>query len=437
MFLVKFLIIAILGLIFIIQSAEDKTDSIYAQSDKAEFSPQVNDSRLSVETVYTGINETTNMAFLDVNDIIILEGLSGKVQRIVNGQMLDKPLIDMNSYYQDGLLGIATARNENGSTYVFLYLNEAPKEYGTDVDDEYEARKVNQTLGYNREGDRLYRFELVDNKLVNPKILIDLNLTTEKKRIGDTHHGGEVITGPDNALYIVIGDLDGWMYDEGKTKAQNYENGTDPDGRAGILRVKQDGKPVSEGILGDTYPLNLYYAYGIRNSFGMDFDPVTGKLWDTENGPDYGDEINLVEPGFNSGADIVLGGISTEYERLDNLVEFNGKGKYREPEFTWTVPVAPTAIKFFNSDKYGPDYKNDMFVADNNYGFIYHFDLIENRTGLSLDGRLKDKVANTPPEMYNIVFARDFPGITDLQVSPDGYLYVLASGNLFKIVPKN
>ena len=44
-----------------------------------------------------------------------------------------------------------------------------------------------------------------------------------------------------------------------------------------------------------------YYAYGMRNSFGMDFDPVTGKLWDTENGPWWADEINIVEPGFNSG----------------------------------------------------------------------------------------------------------------------------------------
>ena len=52
-----------------------------------------------------------------------------------------------------------------------------------------------------------------------------------------------------------------------------------------------------------------YYAYGIRNSFGMDFDPVTGNLWDTENGPSYGDEINLVEPGFNSGWQVVQGSL--------------------------------------------------------------------------------------------------------------------------------
>ena len=65
--------------------------------------------------------------------------------------------------------------------------------------------------------------------------------------------------------------------------------------------------PDGTGILGDKYPLDIYYAYGIRNSFGIDFDPVTGKLWDTENGPQFGDEINMVEPGFNSGSDRVYG----------------------------------------------------------------------------------------------------------------------------------
>ncbi len=438
----KLLIIVIFILIICIQTIPDRNYSIYAQYPQDALSPQfetvpyVNDNRLSVELVYSGLNETTNMAFLDANDILILERHSGKVLRIVDNKMLDEVLIDLNSYFQDGLIGIATALNENESRYVFLYLNEAPEEYGADVDHGEEAKQVNGSLGYDREGDRLYRYELVDNKLIHPKLLIDLKYANQSKIVGDMHHGGEVIIGPDNLVYTVVGDLDGWKYDHGKTKAQNYGNGTEPDGRAGILRVTQDGKPVGGGLLGNTYPLNLYYAYGIRNSFGMDFDPVTGNLWDTENGPDYGDEINLVEPGFNSGTDVVPGGMSTEYDRVDNLVDFDGKGKYSEPEFVWTVPVAPTAIKFFNSDKFGAEYKNDMFVADNNYGNIYRFDLTENRKELSLDGRLKDKVANTPPEQEEIIFARDFPGITDLQVGPDGYLYVLASGKLFRIGPK-
>ena len=73
-----------------------------------------------------------------------------------------------------------------------------------------------------------------------------------------------------------------------QTKAQNYEDGPSPDGRSGILRITQDGSPVGSGILGPTQILNLYYAYGIKNSFGFDFDPITNNMWDTENGPTFG-----------------------------------------------------------------------------------------------------------------------------------------------------
>jgi aldose sugar dehydrogenase len=75
---------------------------------------------------------------------------------------------------------------------------------------------------------------------------------------------------------------------ENSSKVQNNKEGPDPDGRAGIPRVSQEGSEVCDkGILGDEYLLNMYYAYGIRNSFGMDFDPTTGNLRDTEKGGLY------------------------------------------------------------------------------------------------------------------------------------------------------
>lgn len=67
------------------------------------------------------------------------------------------------------------------------------------------------------------------------------------------------------------------------------------------MEVTQAGLPVGEGVLGDPIPLRLYYAYGIRNIYGFNFDPVTGNIWDAENDADDKDEINLVKPGFNSG----------------------------------------------------------------------------------------------------------------------------------------
>lgn len=81
------------------------------------------------------------MVFIGQNDILVLEKNSGKVDRILNGSMLDEPLIDVNSFHQDGLIGIATTKSQNGLIYVFSYFTEAPLKYGADVDSLEEAKK--------------------------------------------------------------------------------------------------------------------------------------------------------------------------------------------------------------------------------------------------------------------------------------------------------
>jgi glucose/arabinose dehydrogenase len=176
----------------------------------------------------------------------------------------------------------------------------------------------------------------------------------------------------------------------------------------------------------------------------MDIDPVSGNLWNTENGPGYGDEINLVEPGFNSGGGQIYGMSSIE-PKFDStvLVHFEGKGEYSDPEFVWNTTVGVTAIQFLDSDKYGEEYKNDMFVGDVNNGNIYHFDLNEDRTQLLLEGNLEDKIADIPREADEVIFGEGFGGITDLDIGADGYLYILAinrfhednTGTIYRIVP--
>ena len=103
------------------------------------------------------------------------------------------------------------------------------------------------------------------------------------------------------SVFLLVGDVENQTYQVIASKALNNKTGREPDGTGGILRLTLDGRPVNANVFDAKYPLNLYYAYGIRQNFGMDFDPLTGKLWDTENGANWGDEINLVEPGFNSG----------------------------------------------------------------------------------------------------------------------------------------
>ena len=398
----------------------------------------ITDSNLRSQLIARGLKAPSAMAFIGPNDILVTEKNTGNIQRVTNGIISEQPLLHVNATKKDerGLLGIATSiNNESKITFVFLYFTEAQ------LNDAGSPTPVPL-------GNRVYRYELVDNKLVSPKLLLDLPALP-----GPRHNAGKMAIGPDDNLYVSIGDVDGSFRGIGtETKAQNYEDGPAPDGRGGILRITQDGLPVGDGILGNTPILNLYYAYGIKNSFGFDFDPITGKMWDTENGPTFGDEINVVEPGFNSGWVKVQGIWKMDVDPLEepekgeiatnaslDLVDFGGKGRYSPPEFTWSNTVGPTALSFFSSDKLGEKYKNDIFVGDIKYGNIYHFKLNKDRTGFILNGALADKVASGEDGTEQIEFAEGFGGITDLEIGPDGYLYVLIydseDGRIYRISP--
>lgn len=418
--------------------------------------PTILDANLRAEVAFRGLRYPTSMAFLGPNDILITEKDAGTVRRIVNGTELQQALVDVNvaTYAHRGMLGIAitpihgAALSNHGNAndhhhdktttaYVFLYYTQAQTHTGDDI-----------TAGKQPLGNRLYRYELNNNKLLNPKLLLELPATP-----GAIGNGGKVVIGSDNNVYVTIGNVG---INGHNTKAQNVQNSSEPDGTSGILRVNQDGQPILPGILGNKFPLNLYYSYGMWNSFGLAFDPVTGILWDTQVGLPFGDEINLVGPGFNSGYNkidgIWLRGYNidqTEKQHVvpplppNDLVNFGGKGKYHPPQFTWFRKVVPTGITFLNSNKIGNLYENDMFVADALNGNIYHFKLNAQRTGLLLPkGPLADGVVNSSDSLDQIIFGKGFGAITDLKVSPyDGNLYVLTfdqtQGTIYRIVPVN
>lgn len=121
------------------------------------------------------------------------------------------------------------------------------------------------------------------------------------------------------------------------------------------------------------------------------------------------------------------------------LESFVGKGVYRDPEFNWLDTVAPTSVLFLSSDKLGKNYQNDLFVGSAHNGTIYHFDLNKDRTHLILGGPLKDRIVHPPDRLDSVIFVKEMELITDLEVGPDGYLYVLSSvnhdGTLFRIIP--
>ena len=385
--------------------------------------PQLNDEALRLEPV---IEEEslfpTSMVFVDNDTLLVTQKNDGDVISIINGTVKSQPAISMevNNEGFKGLLGIAAMEKPSSSShtkFVFLYFTES--------------------LGGDQTRNRVYRYEWNQENqvLVNGTMILDLPAEPES-----VHNGGKLQADRNGNLYAVIGDLsrDGQL--------QNVRQGPAADDTSVIIRIIQNGSGAADNPFSKSSNerMQKYYAYGIRNSFGLAIDPISGLLWDTENGPDSYDEMNIVHPGFNSGWNQIMGPISHSSIEQENLEEelmiFDGS-KYADPIFSWKDPVGLTDLEFLNSTALGLEYAYNLFVGDINNGNLYYFELNDSRTGIKLDDNdledLTDQVADDEQQLSGIVFGSGFEeGITDIETGPDGFLYILTfNGSIYRILP--
>jgi len=364
--------------------------------------PWVIDPNFIVEEYVNGIELPTSMIFID-DDLLILEKNTGNVRLVRNDILQEDPILHIDVYFANelGLVGIT-----NLDSSVYLYVSEA-KNQGGELD-----------------GNRIYKYEWDGETLKDGKLIHEL----PKNDLGKNRHiGGQMLTSSDGIVYAVIGDADE------KGILQNFEMGNFTDSGV-ILIVNQD-----ESILKPSQsknPQDHYYAMGIRNSFGLAIDPITGNLWDTENGDVFFDEVNLVAPKFNSGWGKIMGPASIkQIENLPTLHNF----QYSDPEFSWKLTIAPTNLIFVNSESFD-DYKDFLLVGGFNTGNIYMFKLNSDRTGFVFnDPSLQDLVLNPSDTTEEIIFATGIKGLTDLDYGPDGFLYFteMLDQKIYRIKPSH
>ena len=385
----------------------------------------------------------TSMAFVGSNDFLVLEKETGIVRRVRNGKLSSTIALDVNVHTDSerGLLGIAV--NTETPRKVFLFYTEAQgSDDGTPL------------------GNRVYRYTWNPNSglLHSPQMILHLPVTP-----GPNHDGGVLRIGrpTDGAsagdgafLYVVIGDLNR------NGKLQNQSTGSNPDDTGVILRIEQDGAPApgnpfapycsgSTAVLCDedsdcgangpcVLEVASYYAYGVRNSFGMALDPVTDALWMTENGPNNYDEVNRVDSGMNSGWNQLMGPDARDPQGTGNLWNVPNEGlTYSDPEFSWLTTIAPTGIVLPSATTLGPDYDDVVLVGDANLGQLYAFPLNAARTAFNLTGftGVADLVADNTTERNQFRIGQGFVSITDLVVGPDRHLYLVSigAGNVYRI----
>lgn len=380
-----------------------------------QSNPQILDDRFEVEMYVGGLHQPTQMTIID-DKILVIEKNTGHVKLISNGILEEEPLLEFNvsTLYESGLLGITSS-----NSLVYLYM--------TEID------PINSKLVRNN----LYKYEWDGNSLINPSLL----LTLENK--ASWHNGGGLVANQNDEIFLIIGDQIGETDDEKLEYSilQNSDNEIYDDSGV-IIKIKSSDKEIRPSSYED--PLLYYYAIGIRNSFGLAIDPITQKIWDTENGPETFDEINLVDEKFNSGWNKVTGPSNIESINDLKLLQFFN---YSEPEFSWERTVAPTGLFFLNSEIFG-EINNNMVVGSCNTGELYIFKLDPSRNKLIFeDNLLKDNVVNLIenensekiPENYEeILFGNKFGCITDVESNDNGLFIVSITENaIYRIFPKN
>tara|TARA_Y100000590_G_scaffold185628_1_gene211548 strand:+ start:5354 stop:6550 length:1197 start_codon:yes stop_codon:yes gene_type:complete len=364
-----------------------------------------------VEEFVVGLSFPTTMSFVD-DDLLVLQKNDGMIIHFdKNGNLIKNPIFDLNvtNQYETGALGIISS-----DSTVYVYFTESDKD-------------GNEPIGNN-----IYKFRWTGNSLEEPHLVRTLPAFPESL----IHNGGTMIIDKENVVYAVIGD-------------QHMVNG-------GTILQNLFGKPNDTGVILSVEEENEYFAIGIRNSFGLAIDPVTGNMWQTENGPGSFDEVNLVFPQFNSGWSAHTGPMSES--RIDILplpdifgiwksqlqlffssiiasFYLNESYEYQDPKFSWKIPVSPTALAFSNSS-FG-NYGNWLFVGDCNNGNIYKFQLNSNRDQFVFtDENLKDLIQHETDNIEEIIFGQGFGCITDIKFK-DGKMYVvsLTDGIIYKIHP--
>ena len=458
----------------------NNTATVNTVVDPQAAAPLLLDQNLSVKTIAGGLNQPTSLAFLGANEFLILERTTGKVQRVLNGQ-LQTPVLDLavNSASERGLLGLALHPNFPATPYVYLFWTESSTGVDTSNTDDVVLL-----------GNRVDRFVWNGQTLTLDRNLIRLRALQADagQPSRGNHNGGVLRFGPDGKLYIFMGDNGrrGLLQNitSGGPVPDDQFGGPEPDDAhltGVILRLNDDGTTptdnpffnASTGLTGQAAAnVRKIYAYGVRNGFGMAFDPVSGQLWTQENGDDAFDEINRVTPGFNGGWIQLMGpsGRISEYKSIEvnrpgglqqnrwspaliadtpaeallRLYSLPGS-QYVEPAFSWKYAVAPSPIGFVKGKALGEQFEGDLFVGASRTtlynGYLFRLRLSTDRLKVAMtDPRLQDSVADNLDkfditESESLLIGKNFGVTTDIQTGPDGNLYVvsLSNGAIYQI----
>lgn len=468
---------------------------------------EVLDPNLQVTTVLnTGIAQPIGIVFLGPSDFFILEKASGQVKRVISGVIQPTPVLDLavNSNSERGLLSLVLHPNFPATPFVYIRWTESSTGADSAVVSEVPllGNRVDRFL-WNASTSTL----TLDRNIImlrsrqTDNIAVTGHPGTNNANEQGNHNGGVLRFGPDGKLYLFMGDQGrrGWLQNLPNgpfltpPQADDTFGGPAPDNphlSGVILRLNEDGTTPADNpffaagaAMGGEVGANIQkiYSYGHRNGFGMAFDPLSGRLWETENADDAFSELNRIVPGMNGGWIQLAGPLSrlSEFKMIETTLFGSNMQQvrypptrvayspalalarmfmlpgavYKDPEFSWKYEIGPAGTAFVNGTGLGPEYSGTLWIGSargfsqvgGNGGSLYRFHLTADRLNVdvSADPRLADHVADNlfRPQKFDgtesetLQIGKGFGTTPSIEQGPDGNLYVvsLTDNTVYKI----
>ena len=342
-------------------------------------------------TAVKGLSHPWSLAFLPNGDILVTERNAGRLRIIRNGVLDPKPISGVPVVHSAGLAGLME---------VVLHPSFA--------DNRLVYLSYIKSLDGKRHTPALVRGRLEGMALVDVKELFVADTP------GTGPAAGAAMTfGRDGYLYMVVGGAN-----DAIAQRTNTHQGK-------ILRFRDDGSvPPDNPFVGKADSKPEIWSFGHRNMVGLTVHPDTGEIWESENGPQGGDEINIIKKGANYGWPIVSYGRDYGGPRISEGTSREGM---ESPWIVWIPSIAVSGLTFYTGDRF-PNWKGNLFVGGMTFGRI------------AGTGQLHRVVFNAKWEEIRreSLFLELRQRIRNVRQGPDGLLYVLTDeddGALLKIEP--
>lgn len=193
------------------------------------------------------------------------------------------------------------------------------------------------------------RLNEADGKVENVSVIFRATPATNSS----LQFGSRLVFDKNGNLFVSVGEK---FIPEARAQAQKLDSYLGK-----IVRITTDGKPApGNPFLNNADDMPEIFSYGHRNPDGLDINPATGELWESEFGPRGGDEINIIHPGKNYGWPVITYGIDYSGQKMGEGIQ--QKAGMEQPVYYWDPVISPCGICFYKGNAI-PEWKNNLFIA--------------------------------------------------------------------------